>query len=84
MLLGAASFWEGVDFPGEELEVLVLARLPFLVPSDPLVRLVLNLFPEVGGSQSETVWAARCLETRFSPRFKVAMPTCEKALGFRC
>jgi ATP-dependent DNA helicase DinG len=38
VLLGAASFWEGVDFPGEELEVLVLARLPFLVPSDPLVR----------------------------------------------
>ena len=38
VLLGAASFWEGVDFPGQELEVLVLTRLPFLVPSDPLVE----------------------------------------------
>ncbi len=38
VLLGAASFWEGVDFPGQELEILVLTRLPFLVPSDPLVE----------------------------------------------
>jgi Rad3-related DNA helicase len=37
VLLGAASFWEGVDFPGAALEVLVIARLPFPVPSDPLV-----------------------------------------------
>jgi ATP-dependent DNA helicase DinG len=38
VLLGTASFWEGVDFPGEELEVLVLTRLPFPVPGDPLVE----------------------------------------------
>jgi ATP-dependent DNA helicase DinG len=38
VLLGAASFWEGVDFPGTELEILVLTRLPFLVPNDPLVQ----------------------------------------------
>lgn len=37
VLLGAASFWEGVDFPGTALEVLVIARLPFSVPTDPLV-----------------------------------------------
>jgi ATP-dependent DNA helicase DinG len=38
VLLGVASFWEGVDFPGEELEVLVMGRLPFPVPTDPLVE----------------------------------------------
>jgi len=37
-LLGVASFWEGVDFPGEALEVLVVAGLPFPVPDDPLVE----------------------------------------------
>lgn len=37
VLLGAASFWEGVDFPGTALEVLVIARLPFSVPTDPMV-----------------------------------------------
>jgi len=38
VLLGVQSFWEGVDFPGEELEVLVMAKLPFSVPDDPLVE----------------------------------------------
>jgi ATP-dependent DNA helicase DinG len=37
VLLGAASFWEGVDFPGAGLEVLIIARLPFPVPTDPVV-----------------------------------------------
>ncbi|MGD1049314.1 MAG: helicase C-terminal domain-containing protein, partial [Candidatus Krumholzibacteriaceae bacterium] len=31
LLLGVASFWEGVDFPGEELEVLVIPKIPFPV-----------------------------------------------------
>jgi len=38
VLLGAASFWEGVDFPGAALEVLIVARLPFPVPTDPVVE----------------------------------------------
>jgi ATP-dependent DNA helicase DinG len=38
VLLGTASFWEGVDFPGASLEVLLIARLPFAVPTDPLVE----------------------------------------------
>ena len=36
LLLGTASFWEGVDLAGEVLRVLVLARLPFNVPTEPL------------------------------------------------
>jgi ATP-dependent DNA helicase DinG len=38
VLLGTASFWEGVDFPGTALEILVIARLPFPVPTDPVVE----------------------------------------------
>jgi DNA polymerase-3 subunit epsilon/ATP-dependent DNA helicase DinG len=37
VLLGTRSFWEGVDVPGEALSVLVIVRLPFHVPSDPIV-----------------------------------------------
>lgn len=37
VLLGTRSFWEGVDVPGEALQVLVIAKLPFEVPSDPIV-----------------------------------------------
>jgi len=36
LLLGTSSFWEGVDLAGDALTVLVLARLPFDVPSDPV------------------------------------------------
>ncbi len=38
MLLGTSTFWEGVDFPGESLEIVVVTKLPFLVPSDPWVQ----------------------------------------------
>jgi Rad3-related DNA helicase len=38
ILLGVQSLWEGVDFPGESLEILVVAKLPFSVPDDPLVE----------------------------------------------
>ena len=36
VLLGTRSFWEGVDVPGEALSCLVIAKLPFSVPSDPV------------------------------------------------
>jgi Rad3-related DNA helicase len=38
VLVATGSFWEGVDFPGRQLEVLVVPRLPFSVPTDPLVE----------------------------------------------
>jgi ATP-dependent DNA helicase DinG len=38
VLLGTTTFWEGVDFPGEDLEILVVTKLPFLVPRDPWVE----------------------------------------------
>jgi ATP-dependent DNA helicase DinG len=37
VLLGTRSFWEGVDIPGSSLSCVVIARLPFAVPSDPIV-----------------------------------------------
>ncbi len=36
VLLGARSYWEGVDLPGDQLLCLIIARLPFAVPTDPL------------------------------------------------
>lgn len=37
VLLGTRAFWEGVDVPGKALSVLVIVKLPFAVPSDPIV-----------------------------------------------
>ena len=36
VILGTAAFWEGVDVPGEALSQIVIARLPFPVPTDPV------------------------------------------------
>ena len=38
VLLGTASFWEGIDLPPGLLKALVIARLPFQVPTDPIVQ----------------------------------------------
>ncbi len=37
VLLGTRAFWEGVDIPGESLSVVVIVKLPFDVPSDPII-----------------------------------------------
>jgi len=36
VLLGTKSFWEGIDIPGESLSALVITRLPFAVPTEPV------------------------------------------------
>ncbi len=36
VLLGTMTYWEGVDIPGQSLEVVVMGRLPFRAPGDPL------------------------------------------------
>ncbi|OLC57805.1 MAG: hypothetical protein AUH85_02280 [Chloroflexi bacterium 13_1_40CM_4_68_4] len=37
VLLGTATFWEGIDLPGELLQCVIVAKLPFPVPDDPVV-----------------------------------------------
>ncbi len=46
IVLGAASFWEGVDVVGEALSLLVIARLPFSVPSDPVFQARSELYDD--------------------------------------
>ena len=38
VLLGAASFWEGVDVAGEALSCVIIDKLPFAAPDDPLLQ----------------------------------------------
>ena len=38
MLVASASFWEGVDLPGDALQLVVIDKLPFPPPGDPLVQ----------------------------------------------
>ena len=50
VLLGTDSFWEGVDVPGEALEILVIPKLPFDVPSDPLIAARMDEIKKQGGN----------------------------------
>ena len=50
VLLGTASFWEGVDVPGSALRLVVIDRLPFASPEDPLMRARLMRAREQGGN----------------------------------
>lgn len=38
VLLGTSSFWEGIDLPGPLLELLIIPKIPFDVPTDPVVQ----------------------------------------------
>jgi predicted DnaQ family exonuclease/DinG family helicase len=46
VILGTSSFWEGVDLAGESLQVLLVARLPFSVPTDPIFSARSELFED--------------------------------------
>ena len=55
VLLGAASFWEGVDVPGEALSVVVIDKLPFSAPDDPVLEATLTAVREAGQNPFSTV-----------------------------
>lgn len=42
VLLGTSSFWEGVDIQGDSLSLLILYKIPFQVPSEPLVEALID------------------------------------------
>jgi ATP-dependent DNA helicase DinG len=50
VLFATDSFWEGVDAPGETLQAVILCRLPFRVPSEPVLRARMAAIEERGGN----------------------------------
>ena len=49
ILLGTASFWEGVDVPGRPLRGLIIQRLPFKVPTEPITAARIQAIERRGG-----------------------------------
>lgn len=50
VLFATDSFWEGVDAPGETLQMVILCRLPFRVPTEPVLKARMAAIEERGGN----------------------------------
>lgn len=50
VLFATESFWEGVDSPGDTLKVVVISKLPFRVPTDPIIKARMDRCKERGGN----------------------------------
>ena len=50
ILFGTTSFWEGVDVQGENLSNVIITKVPFLVPTDPVVSAISKKIEEDGGN----------------------------------
>jgi ATP-dependent DNA helicase DinG len=49
VLFATSSFWQGVDVPGEQLSCVIIDKLPFAVPSDPVVEARIAAIRDDGG-----------------------------------
>ena len=50
ILLATSSFWQGIDIPGESLSCVLIDRLPFSVPTDPITEARINWIKVRGGN----------------------------------
>ena len=48
ILIGTASFWEGVDFPGDKVEILYIVKTPFDNPYEPLIQAQIEDYSQRG------------------------------------
>ncbi|MBN2600970.1 MAG: DEAD/DEAH box helicase, partial [Candidatus Marinimicrobia bacterium] len=50
VLLGTSSFWEGIDVVGDSLEILIITKLPFPVPSEPIIEANVEKLRQAGAN----------------------------------
>lgn len=51
VLFATSSFWEGIDSPGDTLKVVIICKLPFMVPTDPVIAARMEALERRGGNQ---------------------------------
>lgn len=83
ILLGLDTLWEGIDLPGEELELLVVVRLPFPVPTHPMTEAQSDRIRDRGGTPFGELFLPRAvLRLRQGVGRLVRTPTDRGALLF--
>jgi len=81
VLLGLDTLWEGIDLPGEELELLMVVRLPFPVPTDPVTEAQAERIRGRGGIPFQELFLPRAvLRLRQGVGRLVRTPTDQGAL----
>lgn len=68
VLFATSSFWEGVDVQGRSLELLILAKLPFTVPNDPVAEAQYEYIESQGGDAFNSLVVPRAI-VRFKQGF---------------
>ncbi|NDD58811.1 MAG: ATP-dependent DNA helicase DinG [Chlamydiae bacterium] len=68
VLFATDSFWEGVDVPGEALRMVILVKLPFKVPSDPIYQAFSELY-EKQGKDSFSLYSIPSATIKFKQGF---------------
>ncbi len=63
VLFAVASFWEGVDIPGESLSLVIIDKLPFEVPSDPVIMARTNRMKAMGENPFSSFQVPRAILT---------------------
>ena len=63
VLFAVSSFWEGVDVPGEALSLVIIDKLPFEVPSDPVIMARMNRIKALGGNPFNEYQVPRAILT---------------------
>jgi ATP-dependent DNA helicase DinG len=63
VLLAVSSFWEGIDVPGEALSLVIIDKLPFEVPSDPVIMARINRIKALGGNPFNDYQVPRAILT---------------------
>jgi ATP-dependent DNA helicase DinG len=58
VLVGSQTFWEGIDVPGDALQCVLIDKLPFPPPNDPLVEARVKRVEEAGGNAFDQCFVA--------------------------
>ena len=69
VLFATSSFWQGVDVPGEQLSCVIIDKLPFAVPNDPVVNARIERHPQAPGAIRSTITRFRRPPSRLKQGF---------------